>query len=123
MRSEQEVAVKLEQVYNKILAERKSAFLSRTHMNCVFNQRCRVKQNGKIGFCCNEEVLKGTKRNFFVCDEEQTALACPFYQCAHTEESIENDLKELIKDPARCGELYPKLMVLIWVLQNESKAK
>lgn len=120
MRSEEELKVKVQQVYNKALEERKQDFLCCSHLNCIFNKRHRVKQNGMVGFCSNPDVVGDTKRNIFICNEEKTAQSCPHYRCAHTEESIERDLNVVIENPALCGQEYPKLAVLLWVLQNNS---
>lgn len=120
MRNESDIALKYRELYAKYLAERRAKYLSKSHQNCYFNERHRVKQNGMVGFCTNREVIEGTKRSFYVCNEEQTASVCPHFKSLHTEASVKQELDDIIKDPARCGKEYPKLAVLLWVLQNST---
>ena len=120
MKSEEEIAAKCKQLYEKILLERKQKFLAKNHLNCKFNVRHRVKQNGMVGFCTNESVTGETRRSFFVCNDEQVASCCQQYECLYTEEMVEKEFAELVADPARCGKEYPKLAVLIWVLHGKT---
>ncbi len=120
MKTEYEIEQKCREMYSRALAERKEKYLTKSHLNCSFNMRCRVKQNGMVGFCTNQTIVDDTKRNFFVCNDERTAAECPLFKCAYTEASIKQELDDIIKDPARCGKEYPKLAVLLWVLQNST---
>jgi len=118
MRSEEEFKLRFMELRAKRLAERKEKYLGRNYMNCESNVRKRLKGRGKCGFCQNEEVLKRSGGGPFVCDEEGTATKCPLFQCRNTEESVESDFEAILRSPARCGEEYPKLAVLLWGLQK-----
>lgn len=121
MKSEEEIRIKYKQQYDKILIERKIKYQNKNHLNCIFNERCRVRKEGMVGFCTNSDVLQNTKKGFFVCNQEETAKNCINYQCSYSDDIVKKDLDDIIKDPARLGKEYPKLAVLLWVLQNTEK--
>jgi len=121
MRSEEEVASKSKEIYHKHLRERQAKYLSVCHLNCNWNKRHRVKGNNEVGFCQNTQILAKAKNDIFICNEAETAQQCLCFECKHTEESVKNDFDEIIKNPAHCGQEYPKLAVLIWILQKEAK--
>ena len=57
-------------------------------------------------------------RRVIPCEENQTALKCKFFKANKTEAEIEKEFKDIIRNPSLCGQEYPKLAVLIWVLQE-----
>lgn len=121
MRSKEEVQAKFEDLRRRRLSQRKEKFLKRDHSNCLHNVRLRVKGNGKCGFCRNSEVVGRTRGEPFVCDEEGTARRCKFYECRNTPETVEEDFEEVLASPARCGHEYPKLAIMIWFLQDDTR--
>lgn len=121
MKNEQSVKNKFKELYDKTLKERIEKYQSKNHLNCIFNERCRIRNNGMVGFCNNKEILKETKKGFFVCNNEDTVFDCKEYQCFYTTDKIKKDLDDILKNPSLCGKEYPKLGVLLWVLQNEEK--
>ena len=76
-----------------------------------------------VGFCTNREIIEGTRRSFYVCNEDSTAISCPQYRNINTEATIRQEMADIIKDPCRCGKEYPKLAMLLWVLQNPQLPK
>lgn len=118
MRSAQEVAEKLKILCDRRLAERMDKFLSVCHLNCAHNVRYRVRGQGQVGFCMNDELRLSSRRKVIICDDKQTAHKCKFYKLAKTAEDVESDFREILRDPARCGQEYPKIAVLLWVLQG-----
>jgi hypothetical protein len=66
-------------------------------------------------------VMKRTKGEPFVCDEEGTARRCKFFDCRNTPVSVEEDFEAVLGSPARCGNEYPKLAIMIWFLQDSSR--
>jgi len=121
MRSEQEVEAKFNDLYRRRLAQSMDKFLNCEPRNCIHNVRLRVRGVGKCGFCRNPEVLKRTSGEPFVCDEEEKAKRCKLYQCINTPETVRKDFEEVLRNPARCGDVYPKLAILIWFLQDTSR--
>ena len=123
MRDKSEVVDKFNDVRRKRLSEKKKECLNRCSQNCVFNVQMRVKGvSGKTGFCQNEDILnrQGKGKKLFVCDGEDHARRCSSYECAHTEESVEKDFDAIMRNPAKCGDVYPKLAMLIWFLQKDA---
>ena len=122
MISEEELRSKFEELRERRLSQRKSKYLSRNHRNCEYNRRMTVKGNGKCGFCSNPCILKHYNGGPLVCDEEGRANSCPEFSCRNTPESVEKEFDEILRDPARCGNEYPKLAILIWFLQDSSRS-
>ena len=100
------------------LKERKSKFLVRGHRNCIHNDMQRVKGEGRVGFCTNQEFLDSFDKSVFVCNDDDTSRKCKHYKCRNTKESVEADFVKVLASPAQCGSEYPKLAVLIWFLQD-----
>jgi hypothetical protein len=121
MKSKEEVQAKFEDLRRRRLSQRREKFLSKDFRNCRHNIRMRVKDNGKCGFCRCPEVMERTKGQPFVCDEEGTARRCKFFDCRNTPETVEEDFEEVLRSPARCGNEYPKLAIMIWFLQDTSR--
>lgn len=121
MRKREEVLSKYEDLRKKRLSQRKEKAMRREHRNCAHNMRLRVKGQGKCGFCRNPEVLDKVGGGPFVCDEEGTARRCRYFECRNTPETVEEDFEEVLRNPARCGEAYPKLAIMIWFLQDDSR--
>ena len=69
--------------------------------------------------CQNPMILSCVKTRVFVCDGE-IAAKCRMYRCRNTEGSVSEDFDEVLRSPARCGQEYPKLAVLLWCLQDVS---
>lgn len=119
MRSETEIRQKFRELYYKEFSKRKESYLSVRFLNCKYNIRYKVKDFGSVGFCKNDNIALMTKRKVFVCNEDICAEKCQYYDCLHTEATIQEDFDEIIKDPARCGYEYPKIAILIWMLHDE----
>jgi len=121
MRSKNEILERFYDLYQRRLNERKEKYLGVGHMNCKYNKKNRVKEHGVIGFCGNDKVTNKFKRSSLVlCDSDDVAESCDKFVCKNTEASVEEDFVSIIKSPSRCGQEYPKLAVLIWILQDES---
>ena len=118
MRSDAEIRQKLDKMIASRLRKRRHGFLSKTYRNCVFNTRFRVKDSGWTGFCQCSKVLSGLKTNVFVCNDDSTASACKCFACKNTQESVDRDFREILKVPSLCGEKYPKIAMLLWVVQR-----
>lgn len=118
MRDKAEVLDKFMEVREVKLRERKILYLRRAPINCEYNQRIRLKGKGQVGFCQNSDVKDKTSSGMFLCNDDDVAQKCQSFECKNTEESVEQDFDEVLKSPARCGNEYPKLAMLIWFLQE-----
>jgi hypothetical protein len=118
VREKQEVLERFHELRSLKLKERREIFLSKIPKNCVFNVRVRVKGMGNVGFCQNSQVLGSLGTKVFVCNDDVTCIRCRVFFCRSTEESVERDFDEILRIPARCGQEYPKLAMLIWFLQE-----
>ena len=119
MRNKEELLEAFSIAYNKALKERLESYLCKNFINCKYNVRHRLKKHGKIGFCKNEDVVRKASHNAFVCNDEDVVNNCQFFECKNTENTVEEDLRRIISDPSLCGQEYPKLATLIWVMQEK----
>ena len=119
MRTMDEIKEQFHKQYIKRLKERKSKYLTTAYLNCKYNYRHRVKGNGRVGFCHNPVVIEKSKQFVVPCSNDEVAERCGCYECAYTEQSVTDDFHKIMRDPARCGQEYPKLAVLLWVLQSD----
>ena len=119
MREKSEVLEKFRELRERYLKERKENFLSKKPINCSHNIRLRVKGKGHFGFCQNPLILaKCGSHKMFICNECETAQRCNVFVCKNTAEEVEQTFSEIMASPARCGNDYPKLAMLIWFLQD-----
>jgi hypothetical protein len=118
MRTEAEIKEKFDDVFDRELRRKLTEYLTRAPINCRFNCRQRVKGNGAMGFCFNPAVLTKLSRPVFICQDGETATRCPAYDCKNTEVSVKQEFLEEIKSPSICGQKYPKLAVLLWLIQR-----
>lgn len=121
MRSKEEVRAKFEDVRKRRLSQRREKFLNQEPRNCLHNVRMRLKGNGKCGFCRCPDVMRRMKGEPFVCDEEDKARRCKLFKCLNTPQTVEDDFEKVLGSPARCGNEYPKLAIMIWFLQDSSR--
>jgi hypothetical protein len=118
MRDAREVVDKFHQLKDRYLRERKEKFLGRSPSNCFFNFKQHVRANGKVGFCQNPDVIEKIGTKVFVCNDDETAQRCQSFSCRNTSASVEHDFVEIMHSPAKCGQEYPKLAMMIWFLQD-----
>lgn len=118
MRSQSEVLEKYEELRARKLRERLDKLLRRSYLNCIHNTQLNVRQSGKVGFCQNPKLLSERKK-VLVCNDDAFCSRCAHYRCKYTQEMVEKDFDDIIRSPSRCGDEYPKLAVLIWVLQSD----
>jgi len=117
MRKNEEVVSKFDDLRERRLRERKVEFLSKRPHNCHFNCLRRTQDNGDVRFCRNEKVI-GSHGGLYVCDSDESARTCPYFEANLSEAEVESEFDEIVSSPSRCGEEYPKLAILIWFLQD-----
>lgn len=118
MRKEKEVRQRLESLCVDRLKKRKESFLSVHSRNCEFNARARVSGRGMTGFCRNKKLCAKVESGVLACDSEERAKKCSLFKCKNTHASVEDDFHDILRSPARCGNEYPKVAMLIWFLQD-----
>lgn len=120
MQTEKEVIKKANELYERFLSRKLEDFLTTSYHNCKYNNRHRIRGTGMVGFCTCCKLLEDKNQPVFVCNDDDVAKACNFYECKHTKETVIQEYKEEISSPSVCGQRYPKLAVLLWVLQQMS---
>ena len=120
MRSREEILERFHEMRGKTLRGKKVKLLSREFVNCSHNVRLPVKGVGKVGLCQNPVLLEERGRPL-VCNDSEFSNRCEYFKCIYTEELIEREFDAILSSPSRCGEEYPKLAMLIWFLQDDSR--
>lgn len=103
------------------MKERKRKSLLRSPSNCAFNEKIRIHGNGSTEICLLDEKKLSVGSGIFICDSEEICNKCKSYVCKNTEESIENEFRDIIRNPSVCGKEYPKLAILLWVLEGDCR--
>lgn len=121
MRSYDDVMQKIHILRKRYYAELKKERLEVKPENCKYNTKVRVRDHGKFLCCKNEEFCNLNKgwpivvcENFCTCEEK-------YYEALYDEESVEKEFTGIISDPSKCGEIYPKLSMLLWFVQGSIK--
>lgn len=123
MLDENTLRKKFWEIYNKELKKRKEEYLSVKPINCRFNERVHVEGAGKIGFCVNKEILRKTERHVVKCNFDEFCKKCTCYDCKNTDETVEQDFLKILSDLSRCNNDYPKIAMLLWILEGAVEEK
>lgn len=115
MKSKKEIRDKTLQVIDRCLKESKKELLSRKVTNCVSSGQIK-SYGGNDGYYCKCQMLCDGMVQ--VCDNERASV-CGLFECKHSSSSVKREFKETILNPALCGEKYPKLSALLWVLGGD----
>ena len=94
--------------------------MCRHFRNCQHNDTLIARTVGKIHYCrLHSHVGEETKiEKLFICDTDEWASECKDFSCRNTQESAEKEFVEIIANPSRCGQLFPRLSALLWVLND-----
>lgn len=93
--------------------------------------RLQLRLDRKLKNCC-KNCKRGKEKEFnlgefgihskFVCkDGLESGFPCSCFESLHTNESVERELLNDLKDPAIAGAKEPKIAALLWVLHGEKK--
>ena len=119
MRNQDEVLERFQEMRLRLLRARKDKLLSKCYINCVHNVRLKVRTIGLVGLCQHPDLLRKRGKPL-VCNDDEFSGRCSCFECRHSEKSVFDDFEGILKSPARCGEEYPKLAILLWFLQDEN---
>lgn len=88
--------------------------------NCKQNETLVARTIGKVHYCrLNSHIGEDAKiEKLFVCDNDEWASECEDFCCRNTKESAERAFVDIIANPSRCGQLFPRLSALLWVLND-----
>ena len=115
MRNDDEVQQRIRLLRKKYFVEFRKARLEELPENCVHNDKVRINGHGKVRFCKNEEF--GQKCNgwsMVVCEGCERTCKGKYYEGVHTVDTVSKEFRDILMDPSRCGEFYPKLAILLW---------
>tara|TARA_R110000824_G_scaffold24779_2_gene86823 strand:- start:5343 stop:5771 length:429 start_codon:yes stop_codon:yes gene_type:complete len=114
MRTEDEISAKCKHLIKKRWKERRLNFLSRKTINCEYRSEAKIKNVGKVFVCGNKEI---SCKKIEVCNDSR-ASGCPLFKCRNKEYDVEMEFDEILRNPSDCGRLYPKIAILLWILEG-----
>ena len=118
MKTKKEIESKIQSLIQKELNKLYDEKLCNNFQNCKHNYKHKISGvQGRVGFCnnpCQE------KKNF-VCSDNETSQSCPLFENKQTKEDVKKYFYDCLADPAKAGKMFPKLAVLIWVIQEDEK--
>ena len=126
MKNKEEINQRARQImdimFEKFLKER----TSRRFINCKNHQVCQARKV-ILRYCAlkttaskeptTEDKLT-TLEKIFICDTDEWACQCPEYALKNNEEDIRKEFLKIISSPSRCGQIFPHLASLLWVLND-----
>jgi hypothetical protein len=94
--------------------------LSKHYRNCVHNECSVARSLGKFNYCKLKSQIKDDNaiEKLFICDSDEWSCKCEEFKCRNTKDSSEYFFREIIANPSRCGQLFPRLSALLWVLND-----
>jgi len=104
------------------MAELKKRFLKergeKKHTNCVHNCRC-VQRRLDFHYCSLKTETKAkTIDRLFLCEDDGWVKNCPEFKNRQSLADAEEAFNTIIRSPSRCGQVFPHLAALIWVLSD-----
>ena len=124
MRNKKEILEKAKHLLEEARGEFVQSRISRRFRNCSYNE-CSIARNlGKFHYCrLKTSVTEENKiEKLFVCDSDEWACQCNEYDCQNEQKETEREFVEIIANPSRCGQLFPKLSALLWILNDGKHA-
>jgi hypothetical protein len=119
MRNKQEIIDKAQSLLKGAKEEFINKRIGKHFKNCKYNE-CSVARNiGKFHYCklksdMNNDIIS----KLFICDCDEWVNKCEEFECKNTTETAESDFNDVIKNPSRCSQLFPRLAALLWVLND-----
>lgn len=120
MRKKQEILKKARELLEDAREDFVDKRTCKHFRNCEFNETLVPRSIGKINYCrLNSKVGDDNKIDkLFICDSDEWVCECEKFSCRNTKESVEKDFVEIISNPSRCSQLFPRLSTLLWVLND-----
>lgn len=120
MRSKREILDKARNLIDGAKEEFVKQRVSRCFKNCCYNHFSIARGIGKFHYCkLKTRFLEdGTIEKLFVCNSDEWACKCEEFSCCNSKHDAEAEFVEIIANPSRCGQLFPRLSALLWVLND-----
>ena len=122
MRSYDEVEKRYQEMYDKYYQKMYEEYTSRQAINCSHNVKTHVKGVGRVGYCNHPKAVEKRGRHKVVCEGCKLAKDCIAFTCKNSDEAIDTEFQKIVDSPARCGDKFPKLAILIWMLHGGDKS-
>lgn len=120
MKSQTEVRKKLKDVKYSYLTKELKRSLKVCPQNCVYNYRhVELNDEGEeveIGLCT---YGADGDWNGNICDDEETALACPVKKLLHTKEDVKRNFEKSLEDEVIVAHQYKDIAALQWVIGDK----
>lgn len=92
--------------------------------NCKHNLFIMARGVGKIHYCKTKSIFSedGDINKLFTCDSDDWSCSCEDFECKNCEKTLAEQFSKIISSPSCCGQVFPKLSALLWVL-NDGRSK
>lgn len=117
MKSPDEIKERIRQLRHEHLQQRIEEKTKPAPENCIHNYKHET-EDGTIRLC-----MLGAERpdkwGGKVCDSEQTAQECPFFEPRKSEEEIREEFEKDVMDPEVVNREFRDISALRWVLESD----
>lgn len=124
MRTKQEIIDKTKQLIDAAKSDFINRRLQHSFKNCTHNCFVMARNIGKIHYCKLKSDFQedGSIGKLFICDSDEWSCKCEDFNCKNNEKSSSENFSKIISSPSWCGQAFPKLSALLWVL-NDGRSK
>lgn len=112
MKSEEDILRRRDEIVDNKVDRAVDEAMSRFPGNCVHNRR-HEEDGREVGICTF--AGEGEDWTGMLCDDEQTARECPFFDCRHDPEKVEADVRASIQADL---DNHPAVRELEWMLED-----
>jgi hypothetical protein len=126
MKTEAELKMRLNELYDHRLTLRIRRLLRRGFRNCVHNKRVSLEDGngefeGRFGLCMNP-VVTGSEDAVLKCGNEREK-GCQCYKAKYeSRDQVKAEFDAELRDPKICGQREPKIAVMMWVLHEGAES-
>jgi len=124
LRTKQEIVDKTKQLIDAARCDFINSRLQRYFKNCKYNCFVLVRGVGKINYCKLKSEFKKDRsiEKLFTCNSDEWSCRCEDFDCKNDKNLSSEQFSKIISSPSWCGQIFPKLSALLWVL-NDGRSK
>jgi len=124
LREKEEIVNKTKQLVDAARDDFVRRRMQHAFKNCKNNSFVMVRGVGKVNYCKIKSVFleDGSIDKLFTCNSDDWSCSCKDFDCKNCEKKLVEQFAKTIASPSCCGQLFPKLSALLWVL-NDGRLK
>jgi len=124
LREKKEIVSKTKQLIEAAKDDFIRRRMCRSYRNCKNNLFVMARGIGKVNYCKikSDFVKDGDIKKLFTCNSDDWSCKCEEFECKNCENLLNEEFSKIISNPSLCGQAFPKLSALLWVL-NDGRLK